>query len=315
MTYRRVFVAIGVVVTTFVVSLILFVAWRLSYGIPEITKAIIAGDVGRVKQMLDSGVDPNTTAPFFMLLKYSRYRKYNQPSTWRATEETLAGVFYQGGEEALLYTASSGAWAKSNWEIVELLLRRDVDLTTEDAWYTFMFALGQGRFDIADMMFAKGFQLERSEGRNIRPPLQQVTRGDLEACKYLFSKGASISPLYWSGVCRLLNGEMEPQANALFLTPQKNEAAIYRLLIEHGLPLHLRLNDGPQTMLHAAVAIDDLELVKFLLDQGFDINYRPGNCRSALDAAKEKGNPEIVKLLESAQATSPSPGVIKPRVP
>lgn len=296
MKLRRFLIGAALATGVVLIGLILFVAWRLTYAIPEITEAVIAGDVVRVRQLLDGGTDPNTTAPFLMLLG----RDPERAKSYRR-EETLAGVFYLGQQQAIILTASCGQWAPTNWEIVDLILDYNVELTTEDAWYTFCFALHSHHFDITDKMLAKGFQVDRSEGRVIGPPLRAVTKGNLKACEYLLSNGAGIESLFYRGPVKLFDGTTKEVANALFISPQTNEAEIYCLLVKHGLPLHLR-HDRFATMLHAAVWMEDVWLATYLIESGFDVDCRPEGAVSALELARHRQYPPMIDFLEAATA-------------
>ncbi len=77
-----------------------------------------------------------------------------------------------------------------------------------------------------------------------------------------------------------------------------------RLLVEHGADVGaIAANPMKVQPLHSAAAANCGEIVALLLERGADPNARQESGHTALDAARQNGNSELVELLIEAGAT------------
>ena len=69
------------------------------------------------------------------------------------------------------------------------------------------------------------------------------------------------------------------------------------LLLEHGADVNAR-QEGGWTALHAASQNGDVEMVRLLIAGGADVRARAENQQNALDLALSKGHQAVVDLLD-----------------
>ncbi len=70
-----------------------------------------------------------------------------------------------------------------------------------------------------------------------------------------------------------------------------------RILLEHGAEVNAR-QEGGWTALHAASQNGDVEMVRLLIAGGADVQMRADNQQNALDLALSKGHQAVVDLLD-----------------
>lgn len=104
-----------------------------------------------------------------------------------------------------------------------------------------------------------------------------VETGSLGIVQYLLDKGAPISS---DGL--LFEHPLE-------IAAKNNRMDIVELLIEYGA--------SPETAIHSAAASGNLELLKYFLNLGVDVNHFELNKKSALGEAARQGNFEMVDYL------------------
>lgn len=90
---------------------------------------------------------------------------------------------------------------------------------------------------------------------------------------------------------------------------QSDTKEITTILVEVGAEIHTR-GKGGATQLHSAVRGGQLDVVKLLLDNGAVIGVENGCGVTALQMAKDKGNEDLVSLLESAVPICQEPGLV-----
>ena len=69
-------------------------------------------------------------------------------------------------------------------------------------------------------------------------------------------------------------------------------------LLEHGADVNAR-QEGGWTALHAASQNGDVEMVRLLIAGGADVRARAENQQNSMDMALTKGHPAVVEVLEA----------------
>jgi len=87
----------------------------------------------------------------------------------------------------------------------------------------------------------------------------------------------------------------------LIAAAQEGDLEVMKYLLGKGADVNAKLGIG-WTALMAAAGRGNAEAVKFLLDKGADVNAKLRSGRTALMAAAEQGNAEVVKFLLDAGA-------------
>lgn len=114
--------------------------------------------------------------------------------------------------------------------------------------------------------------------------IKAAAKGDLERVKYLvINTSVDINYIYYKSV-----GLDNMELLAMYLDGEYKRDAEVENYISHS-----------STALSCAVEIGNLEMVKFLVNNGANINLLTGEDYSALNYATKKGNLEIVKFLVS----------------
>jgi len=99
-----------------------------------------------------------------------------------------------------------------------------------------------------------------------------------------------------------LDAELSTSENALWLATSSGNQEKTRALADAGAKLDVRGGEYLSTPLGNAVLQEDIDLVRYLLRKGADVNIRSKTNSSPANYAVGKGNLEILKLLKSAGA-------------
>ena len=99
-----------------------------------------------------------------------------------------------------------------------------------------------------------------------------------------------------------LDAELSTSENALWLATSSGNQEKTRALADAGAKLDVRGGEYRTTPLGNAVLQEDIDLVRYLLRKGADVNMRSKTNSSPANYAVGKGNLEILKLLKSAGA-------------
>ena len=75
---------------------------------------------------------------------------------------------------------------------------------------------------------------------------------------------------------------------------------IYKVLIEKGADA---INENYDNPLDSAIFIENVAIVKLLIENGADVNYKSSEGRTVLGASLDFDNKEMIKLLKDAGAT------------
>ena len=246
--------------------------------------AVLYGDRGSVKQLLDGGADPN--------------------------------VKNESGATALM-------WAVNDFDKTRLLIEHgaDVNAHSEDRRTPLMIASGfHGAAPVVRLLLEHGADVNAraaSLGGETMPLTEAAAIGDADQFRLLIDHGADVNaggPLVLGLAMRaqcmtcveLALKTMSPELLTPTMVlggPPLGPALATPFLLEHGADIHARDPLG-RTLLMLAAASDAMpvDVVKLLLAKGVDVNATATTGETALSLAKLRGETPIVDLLVKAGA-------------
>ena len=133
--------------------------------------------------------------------------------------------------------------------------------------------------DVKYFVEQKGVEVNAKSNLD-RTPIEYALLGEnVEAIKYLVLKGAIIRPDWLIDAAGMKKGSLE----------------IVKLFVENGLDVNHR--DSGICPLHIAASNKDIEVAKFLISKGANINSVAGSGYTPLQLAEKHGNTELVKYI------------------
>ena len=99
----------------------------------------------------------------------------------------------------------------------------------------------------------------------------------------------------------LVDKEVEFFGTPVFKAAGRNRPRVVALLLDKGADINQVSradNNNGYTLLHYAVATDNVELAKLLFDRGADTTIRTDEHGTALDIARKRGHQDLAKLIE-----------------
>jgi ankyrin repeat protein len=298
-----------------------------------LVKAVRAGDVGRMKAMLDEGADPNTTDE-------------------QGTPAVMNAVLY-AGPQALKLLIDRGAnpnakdqmggnalvWAAGNPEKARILINAGADVNAVSRMGRTALhnaAAVSGGAPIVKMLLEKGARVDARdnlEGIPVIPtgggkgtPLIEAARvGDVESVALLIKAGADVNAtdhrkatalseaaLY--GRRDIVNLLLENKASAsvavtmvkhplLSMAAMGGDVEVARLLVRANAPVNVSDASGVTPLMWAAYS-DRINsgMVQFLLTAGADPKAVNKAGESALDWAARRGETRVTRMLREAGA-------------
>jgi ankyrin repeat protein len=100
------------------------------------------------------------------------------------------------------------------------------------------------------------------------------------------------------------SGTINEYGGSLIIAASKGDMPAVKLLLAKGSPVSETDKATGSNPLFEAIWIDNLEMVKLLVEHGANVNAKLNNGKSMLDVAKTKGRSDIIALLESKGAKS-----------
>lgn len=221
------------------------------------------------------------------------------------------------------FTPLHRAAAKGNVNIVRLLLDRGAEINARDKeQQTPLFVAAMtGKTEMVRFLVEKGADVDVRDKESESPLLWAVVCGEADTVSILIDNdadvnlGAEFEPLFQplhaavnSGNIRLARTLLEHGANVgardpddftpLHLAVLHAGADMARLLLEHGADSNAPHGNEESTPLHYAVSKGYTEKAHLLLEMGADANMPNKGGSTPLDTARNKGNQEIINLLE-----------------
>jgi predicted LPLAT superfamily acyltransferase len=188
------------------------------------------------------------------------------------------------------------AAAKGDTEAVKLLLEEGADVNmkrTSNGTTALSMASQNGHTEVVRLLLEKGADVNVKTTENSTALFIAAEKGQIDIVKLLLGKGADVNTKHTTGATALL------QASA------QGHAEIVRLLLKKGADVNVKITNTGSTALLLAAEYGHTEVVKLLLAAKADVNAKAswqGKDYTPLSIAKEKGNTQIIELLEKAGA-------------
>ncbi|MCC6004143.1 MAG: ankyrin repeat domain-containing protein [Thermofilum sp.] len=224
----------------------------------ELLEAIKNGDVVKVKELLEKGVDANVK-----------------------DDSHKTPLHYV----AILYVDEIGAY------IAELLIKHGADVNAKDekGVTPLHWAVAFGKSRIINVLLENGADINAKGA--FGTPLHWVAAGAVapdvnrsNIAKLLIEHGADVNARNHQGL------------TPLHLAAMHGNVDVAKVLLENGADANV--NDQGLTSLHLAALGGCADMVELLLKHGADPSIRDSDGKTALDIARESNRKDVVKIIE-----------------
>lgn len=227
--------------------------------------AIIKGDVEQLKLLISKGADVNA----------------------KVKAEVAGG----NGKAYVLegWTLLNLAILHEHPAMAAFLIDNGADVNGRDDWGNCKFPLNwvahDGTAGLAELLIAKGADVNAQEKGGYTPLYNAATSGNLEVVQVLIAKGADID-------VGPSNTRWTPLSGAL----HKGHLDIAKFLIAKGAGIETRDKLGFTPLINAA-KVNSTEMVRLLLEKGASADSSNFQGKRSLHFAVQKGNQAMVELL------------------
>jgi len=258
-------------ITVIFIAAILFMVQSTQAG--SLHNAIWAGDLQKVKQLLNQGADVNAKDMF------------------QATPLHDAAVAGKTDMAELLIREGADVNAKdefqkiplhyaANAEVADLLIRRgaDVNARDDDQETPLYWAAEKGKTKVAALLIRKGADVN-ARNKHQQTPLHEAARGGkTEMAELLIKAGADVNA-----------------GNEYQQTPLHDvvNAEVAELLIRKGADVNAK-DKFQQTPLHD---VENAEVAELLISKGADTNAKDNDQNTPLHLAAQNGKTKVAELL------------------
>lgn len=253
-------------------------------GATPLMQAVLYGDIGSVRLLLDNGVDPN--------------------------------IRNEAGATALM-------WAVDDLEKTRLLLDSgaDVNARSDDGRTPLLIAAGQfGCNAVVKLLLDRGANVAAKSPSTVgySTPLSEAGRvGDESLLRMFIQRGADVKSAGFQALITANRAKCEKCLEILMeradketltmaamrLAPPAGDALAVKTLLDRGAAANARYPTGNTLLMHAASSDEiPVDTVRSLIERGADLNARNPEGRTALDFAKLRGSTAVVDLLVEAGA-------------
>jgi ankyrin repeat protein len=148
-----------------------------------------------------------------------------------------------------------------------------------------MAALAGGYFQVAELLYRQGANVDVRGWENITPFLYASYQGKPETMRWLLSHGADRNTRWYRGDL------------ALHTAARWGHLEAIRMLLDQNADINVPRSDDGLTALHLASTCGHIDVVRLLLDRGVDVDARDNQHSTALHLASRMGKLEVVRAL------------------
>lgn len=220
----------------------------------------------------------------------------------------------ENGSTALHISANSG-----NLELVKLLLQNETSSINAGAEWgntPLHLACERGHPEVVKVLLENGADIEARNALK-RTPIIGAGResGNLEVIKFLVEKGADINAMdawndtaltlaAWRGFEEAVNFLIERKSiipesakvRALWYAAERGLPLLFQYMLENGLNFN-EIKEHIDAIQHAAAAGGSVDIMKSLIQQGFEINRKDKDGWTPLHYAAAEGENDMIKYL------------------
>lgn len=242
-------------------------------------EAIICNNYNQVRQLLDAGADINKkdAEGYTPLLVAAAQR-----------QDRIAQLLIERGAELDIFSAVLLGMAQE----AEALLNQGIDVNLKNdknGESLLHVAVGFGRLDVAEMLIARGADLNAVNRQDETPLILATQAGDIKIVKLLINSGADLS---------LVDNFGEAAVHHL---AESGDEDIALLLIGAGADINT-VDEMENTPLHYAARSHSPELIQVLIEHGAGVNAKNENGETPLSEAVDNCYLTAVTMLVDAGA-------------
>ena len=177
--------------------------------------------------------------------------------------------------------------------VMYLLGLREQKINTQNmaGFSALSFAASRGCTTIVGMLLDDGAKIDIMNAHGSTPLSDACSAGRTETVNLLLARGANAFVSMKQG-----NTVLFASIDNGAVGPQETRLEIVKILVDHGVNVNQKTNDG-STPLHVAAMNEDHPLVEYLLSKGADTDAVDNNNMSPLDLTEEGNNSVIADIL------------------
>ena len=210
-------------------------------------------------------------------------------------KDTISKIKKNNFQDERGWTPLMTAAENNQVSIIEYLVSQKVylDIKNESGDTALMRAVLRNNFKSAEILIKEGASLKIRDNRGYTPFLRACEKGNLEIAKLLIKDKSEFKD-------RVL---LNPKKSALHLAIKKNNLDIIKWLLENGVDINIKDEDGRTPLMDSVLNLK-ISMVKFLLEKGASTNDISNNGENLLSISKQTFNQEMISLIESINPIS-----------
>jgi len=216
-----------------------------------------------------------------------------------------------------LYTQLQLAASRGEIELIKEILNKGADINEKNKHgkTALMLAAGNGRVEATQLLLKRNAAIDTQEIDGMTALMMAASDGKTETVKLLVDSGANVNITNNYGATAMTNAaffnhaesvkailsskqkvNVDTNENALLIAAGLGLADIIQLLVDYGVDVNARGKNG-RTPLMAAVEFNHVNAAKVLLKNKANSKAQDSEGESIMSIAKDKGNSEIIALL------------------
>ena len=260
-------------------------------GINSIMSASVGtGDCNTVRWLIEQGVDVNHCDKKGFTAVHIAAKQGNL-DVLKLLKESGANIHVEDNEGS--YSVLLAAIGTGDCNTVRWLIEQGVDVNhcDKNGFTAVHIAAMQGNLDVVKLLKESGanIHVENNEG-SYSVMLAAIGTGDCNTVRWLIEQGVDVNHCDKNGFTAVLNAA------------QQGNLDVLKLLKESGANIHVQNEMGDNSIMSASIGTGDCNTVRWLIEQGVDVNHCDKNGFTAVLNAAQQGNLDVLKLLKESGA-------------